>query len=65
MKMAITLETIYQDIRLLRSELHTLLRMLDDEGELTDKARQELKKARKEMACGEFVSHEEIMAKYG
>ena len=42
-----------------------LLAMLDDEGELTDEACQELQKAREEMARGKFVSHEEIKAKYG
>ena len=63
--MAITLETIHREIQQIRGQLHRLLAMLDDEGELNDEARQELKKARKEMARGEFVSHEEIMARYG
>jgi hypothetical protein len=39
--------------------------MLDDEGELTDEARQELQKTREAMAKSEFASHEEIMVKYG
>ena len=37
----------------------------DDEGELTAEARQELKEARDRMARGEYVTHAEIVAKYG
>jgi len=37
----------------------------DDEVELTDEARRELEMARKEMARGEYITHEEIMARYG
>ena len=37
----------------------------ENEGNLTEEARLELKKAREEMACGEFTTHEGIMAKYG
>jgi len=36
-----------------------------DEGELTDEARRELEEAREQMARGEYVTHEEVMAKYG
>ena len=63
--MAITLETIHKEIQEVRGQLHRLLAMLDDEGNLTEEARLELKKAREEMACREFTTHERIMAKYG
>ena len=62
MKMAITLETIHKEIQQVRTQLH---RLLDDEGNLSEEARLEIKKAREEMAHGEFISHEEIKAKYG
>ena len=64
-KMAITLETIHKEIQQVKVELYILRAMLANEGELTDEARQELQKAREEMSHGEFVGHEEIMAKYG
>jgi len=48
MVMTITLEAIYEDIRLLRAELHRLLCILEDKGELTDEACQKLQKAREE-----------------
>jgi hypothetical protein len=63
--MAITLETIHREIQEVRGQLHRLLAMLDDEGELTDEACQKLQKAREEMARGEYISHERIRAKYG
>ena len=36
-----------------------------DEGELTDEARRELEEARERMARGEYLSYEEVMARYG
>jgi predicted transcriptional regulator len=36
-----------------------------DEGELTDGAHRDIKEAREQMARGEYVTHEEVMAKYG
>jgi len=36
-----------------------------DEGELTDGARRELEAARDQMARGEYVTHEEVMSRYG
>ena len=63
--MAVTLETIYQEIKQVRSELHRVRDMLADEGELADKARRELDEAREEMTHGQYVTHEEVMAKYG
>ena len=40
-------------------------RWMDDEGELTDEVRQEIEEAEQEMALGEYVAYEEVMAKYG
>ena len=37
----------------------------DDEGELADEVRQEVEEARQEMTRGEYVTHEEVVAKYG
>jgi hypothetical protein len=65
MKMAIALGTIYKEIQQLRRELHNLKCMLDDEVELTDEACQKLQKTREETDRREYISHEEIMAKYG
>jgi len=38
---------------------------LEDEGELTDEALRDVQVAREQMGRGEYVTHEEIMAKYG
>ena len=65
MKMAITIETIHREMQQVKAELLKLRSMLENEGNLTDEARRKCEKAREEMAKGEFVSHEEIMAKYG
>jgi len=37
----------------------------EDEAELTDEALRQLETAREEMARGEYITHKEIMAKYG
>ena len=63
--MTVTLETIYQEIQQVRSELHRVRDMLADEGELTDEARRELDEAREGMAHGQYATHEEVVAKYG
>ena len=63
--MTVTLDTIYQEIQQVKSELHRVRNMLEDEGELTDEARRDLEEARDQMARGEYVPHEEVMAKYG
>jgi len=65
MDMTVTLDTIYQEIQQVKSELHRVRNMLEDEGELTDEARRDLEEARDQMARGEYVPHEEVMAKYG
>jgi len=63
--MTVRLETIYREIQQVKSELHRVRDMLTDEGELTEEARRELDEARKEMAHGQYVTHEEVVAKYG
>jgi len=63
--MAITLATIHREIQQVRAELHRLLCILDDDGELTDEACQKLQKAREEMGRGKYISHEDIKGKYG
>ena len=63
--MTVTLETIYREIQQVRSELHRVRDMLEDEGELTDEAQQDLDKARDQMARGEYATQEEVLAKYG
>jgi len=63
--MTVTLETIYQEIQQVRSELHRVRDMLADEGELADDARRELDEAGEEMAHGQYVTHEDVVAKYG
>jgi len=63
--MTVTLETIHQEIHQVKSELYRLRNMLADEGELTDEAYRDLEEAREEMGRGDYVTHEEIVAKYG
>jgi len=63
--MRITLDAIYQEIQQVKSELHRVRSMLEDEGELTDEALRDVQGAREQMGRGEYVTHEEIMAKYG
>jgi hypothetical protein len=38
---------------------------MEEDCELSEEVLRELKKARDEMNRGEFVSHEELMARYG
>ena len=63
--MRITLEAIYQEIKQVKSELHRVRSMLEDEGEFTDEALRDVQVAREQMGRGEYVTHEDIMAKYG
>jgi uncharacterized coiled-coil DUF342 family protein len=65
MDMTVTLETLYQEIQQVKNELHRVRSMLEDEGELTDETRQDIEEAREQMARGDYVTHEEIMARYG
>jgi len=65
MKITITLETIHEEIQQVRSELHRLLFILEDDGELTDEACKKLQKARDEMDKAKYISHQKVKAEYG
>ena len=60
----VTLEKINENINNLRLDLMELKARLDEEYELSEEAKRELEEARKTMK-NEFVSHEDIMKKYG
>ena len=61
---SITLEKINENINNLRLDVMELKARLDEEYELSEEAKKELEEARKTMKK-EFVSHEEIMKKFG
>ena len=60
----VTLEKINENINNLRLDVMELKARLDEEYELSEEAKRELEEARKTMK-NEFVSHEDIMKKYG
>ncbi len=60
----ITLEKINENINNLRLDVLELKARLDEEYELSDEAKRDLKEARKIMKQ-EFVSHDDIMKKFG
>lgn len=65
-KMPVTLQKIYKEIEDVKTELHLIRHIMAEDYELSDEVLGELKKARDEMDNrGEFVTHEEIMSKYG
>lgn len=61
---AITLEKVNENINNLRIDILELKARFNEEFELSGTAKKELDHARKTMNK-EFVSHEEIMKKYG
>ena len=63
--MRITLEAIHQEIQQVKSELHRVRSMLEDDRGLSEEACRDLATARDEMTHGDYVTHEEVMAKYG
>ena len=63
--MSTTLETIHEDIRVIKNELAFLRHVMEEEYELGDEARQDLKAARKRLAKGEYIPHEQVMKQYG
>ena len=60
----ITLEKINENINNLRLDILELKARIDEEYELSEEAKRELEEARKTMRK-EYVSHAEIMKKYG
>ena len=59
----VTLDVVYKEIKDLKGEVLHLKHLMDENYELSDWAKDELKKAREEMKSG-TISHEEIMKKY-
>ena len=62
--MAVTLETIHQDMQKIKSELSFLKHIMEEDYELDDEAKQRLEIARKDMKDGKYISHDKIMARY-
>ncbi len=68
----VNLETIYSAIQSLRQEMHEVKTevhevkemhiQLDDEGELTEEAKERIEKARK-TPISQYISHEEVKKK--
>lgn len=61
---SVTLEKINENINNLRLDILELKARVDEEYELSEEAKRDLEEARKQMKK-EFVSHEDIMKKYG
>jgi len=59
----VTLDVVYKEIKDLKGEMTYLKHLLEEDYELSDWAKDELKKAREEMKS-KTISHEEIMKKY-
>ena len=62
--MAVTLEIIHKDMQRIKKELSLLRHLVEEDYELSDEARQKLQKARVDMDSGEYVFHEEMMARH-
>ena len=60
---AVTLDVVYKEIKDLKNEMVHLKHLMEEDYELSDWAKDELKKAREEMKT-KTISHEEIMKKY-
>ena len=63
--MAVTLETIHEEMQKMKQDLVFLRHVMEEEYELSAKACRELQAARKRMARGDYIPHEKIMEKYG
>ncbi len=59
----VTLSVVYNEIKDLRGEMIHLKHLMGEDYELSNWAKDELKKAREEMKT-KTISHEEIMNKY-
>ena len=59
----VTLDVVYKEIKDLKGEMLHLKHLMEEDYELSNWAKDELKKARKEMKS-KTISHEEIMRKY-
>ena len=63
--MAVTLETIHEDMQKIKQDLVFLRHVMEEEYELSTEARRKLQAARERMARGDHIPHEDIMKKYG
>jgi len=59
----VTLDKVYKEIKDLKGDMIYIKHLLEEEYELSDWAKEELKKARKDMKS-KTIPHEEIMKKY-
>jgi len=55
----VTLETLYKEMKQMRSELHFLRHLLEEEYELSDEAIRKLEHARKTPRSA-YISHEDV-----
>ena len=65
MNMPVTLEMIHREMQRIRTDIHLLQDMMEDKWQLSAVTRRGLRKAREEMAKGEYIGHDDMMAKYG
>ena len=63
--MSTVLETIQQEVWQIRRDVAFLRHVVEEDCELSDEACQELKAAKKRMAKGEYMPHEQVMKQYG
>lgn len=64
MKVAVTLKRLYKEIEDVKTELHLIRYIMEEDYELSEEAKRKLEIARK-TSRSEYIRHEEIMAKYG
>ena len=63
--MAVTLEMIHREMKRIKNEFIFFRLLMEEDYELSDKARKDLQEAKERMDKGEYVLHEEVMKKYG
>ena len=61
--MVITLEKLNKDIQEIKVELHKISHFLKEDFELSDKTKEELKKARSE-SLSEYVDHKDVLKEF-
>ena len=59
----ITLEKVNKDIQDIKSELHKLSHILDEDFELSKDVKKELSQARKE-SLNQYVDHEQVLKRF-
>lgn len=63
--MATTPESIHKDMQKIKNELSFLRHIVEEYYDISDEAADKLEKARSEMKNGDYVPHEDVIAKYG